>query len=232
MKFFTLFIIFNLSSLTFVQAEGIVKIPEVLQAETSEVVKASEVLQTENLEAYPREVLDAETSVWKIYNNESDGTGFFISPNRFVTNFHVLHGLLRDTENLNDIHLSQKGNPNTLSIKKVVAVSTLYDLVLIETKETFQHYLNLSQNKIKTDEDLFVIGYPAGIFKKMKKVGEINYENDHFFSFPVNHSEFEGASGSPVLNNQGQVVGVLSRGDVNLMFAIKINYLTDFIPEA
>ena len=84
MKLFTLFIILNLSSLTFVQAQ--------------EVLQTPEVLQTQNLETYPREVLEAEKAIWEIYNYYSSGTGFFIGPKLFVTNYHVLSGLLENEE--------------------------------------------------------------------------------------------------------------------------------------
>ena len=63
----------------------------------------------------------------------------------------------------------------------------------------------------------------------MKKTEKIIYEDDSVFSFPVNHSDFPGASGSPTLNDQGQVVGVLSIGYINLVSAvIKINPLKNF----
>ena len=145
MKLFIFFLIFNLSSLTFVQAQT----PEVLQA---------------------------EASIWKIHSNYAGATGFFIGPKLFVTNYHVLSGLLKNERTLEKIHLSQEGNPNTLNIKQVVSVSVLYDLALIETKETSQHYLTLSQTKAKTDEDLFITGYFGGILTRMKKTGRINHE--------------------------------------------------------
>ena len=119
----------------------------------------------------------------EIHNNYARGTGFFISPKLFITNFHILSTLLKYEENLNGIHLTQEGNPNTLSIKQVVAVSALYDLVLIETKETSQHYLTLSKTEVEADEDLFPAGYPAGIFTKMKKTGKISYKMILFFLF-------------------------------------------------
>ena len=224
MKLFILFIILNLSSLTFVQAQ------EVLQTENLETSYPIEFVEAESLKTYPTEILDAEASIWKIYNDNGSGTGFFIDSKLFVTNFHVLEGLLKYERNLNNTILSQKGNPNTLNIKQVIVVSALYDLAIIEIKETSQHYLNLSETELlKTDDDLFAAGYPFGNLIRIKKIGEINHENDHFFSFPINHSNLLGASGSPVLNNQGQLVGVLFQGHGNLAYSIKINNLKNLI---
>ena len=199
--------------------------------QAQEVLQTPEALQTENLETYPKEVLDAEASVWKIHNDPVSGTGFFISPKLFVTNFHVLEGLLKYELNFNNTILSQKENPNTLNIKQVIVVSALYDLAIIETKETSQHYLKLSETELlKTDEDLFAISYLlTENFTRVKKTGKINHEDDYFFSFPVNHSALYGASGSPVLNNQGQVIGVFSQALENLIYSIKINHLKKLI---
>ena len=212
MKLFILFIILNLSSLTFVQAEGIVQAPEVLQAD--------------NLKTHPKEVLDAEASIWRIYKNRAGGTGFFIAPKLFVTNFHVLSRLLKATENLDNIHLKPEGSYNILNIEKVVAVSILYDLAIIEIKETSQYYLKLSQSKVKADENLFITGYPSRNFTRMKKIGNIYYETNSRFSFPVNHSIIRGASGSPVLNDQGQVVGVLSKAHTKANTKANTTYVT------
>ena len=126
---------------------------------------------------------------------------------------------------LNEIHLTQEGNPKILNIKQIVSVSALYDLAIIETKETSQNYLKLSQTNAKADGDLFITGYPDEVFTRMKKTGRINHENDSFFSFPTNHSDLIGASGSPTLNDQGQAIGVLSQGYSNLVYSIKINNL-------
>ena len=209
MKLFILFIILNLSSLTFVQAEGILQAPKFLQN---------------------HKILQAETSVWEIHSFYTQGSGFFISPKLFVTNFHILLGLLlNNEEDLNEIRLAQKGNPNILNIKQVVSVSILYDLAIIEIKETSQHYLNLSETELKTDEDLFVIGYSSGVFLIEKNTGKISYENDSLFMFPVSHSNLFGTSGGPILNEQGQLVGVLFGGGRNILNATKINHLKNLI---
>ena len=202
MKFFILFIIFNLSSLTFVQAQEDFPTPE---------------------------VLEAEKSIWKIENDLFTATGFFISPNLFTTNLHAIE----EEKNLNSFYLKQKGNPNFLNIKQIVAISAVYDLAIIEIEGTSQHYLKLSEAKLKPDENLSLVGYLDEIFTKIKNIGRSNLINNSFFSFSVNYSELDGASGSPVLNDQEQVVGVFSRGrafntEISIL-AIKINHLKNLI---
>ena len=157
------------------------------------------------------------------------GIGFFISPNLFVTNFHVLSLLLKNAKNLNSITLLQEGNPNILNVEKIVSVSALYDLAIIKIKESSQHYLKLSKTEAKVNEELFSVGYFNKLFTRMKKTGRISYKNDTFFSFPASHSELDGNSGSPFLNNKGEVVGVLFQGNTNTTLTLKINHLKKFI---
>ena len=47
----------------------------------------------------------------------------------------------------------------------------------------------------------------------MNNIGKINSTADFLFTFLVNRSRLRGASGSPVLNTQGQVAGVIFYGN-------------------
>ena len=94
MKFFIFFIAFNLYNLTFIQAEEPSQTPEVLQAENSIHF----------------------ISTYESYRSKGLGTGFFIGPNLFVTNFHILSNLLK-TQN-QTIHLIREGNLNFFNMKK------------------------------------------------------------------------------------------------------------------
>ena len=85
-------------------------------------------------------------------------------------------------ETLEEIHLSQKEISNTLSIKQVVSVSALYDLVLVETQETFNNYLNIRERKTFKNEKLFMYAHPDQVLTRIKKVRGTMYE-DNYFSF-------------------------------------------------
>ena len=63
----------------------------------------------------------------------------------------------------------------------------------------------------------------------MRKTGNIFYEDSRSYTFPVDHSDKGGSSGSPVLDEQGEVVGVASSGIYNLQGTIKVNYLVELI---
>ena len=187
----------------------------------------------------PLQVENAEQAIWKIYDLYKwriSGTGFFIGPNHFITGFHVVFTMLNfqnhESENhgtINYIVLRQKENSSVLKVKKILAVSVLYDLVLLETEENVTNYLSLREHPPEASENLFSIGYPGGTFKKIRKTGNIVYEDDHHYSFPTDHHGSGGDSGSPVLDEQGLVTGVLFRASLNTMHVIKMNHLREFI---
>ena len=195
----------------------------------------------------------SKRAIWKIMLNferslitpDSDkervvnGTGFFIGTNHFITNFHIIDNLLNkdnrpgvlENKNIIDyIVLSQKGRASVLRVKKILAVSALHDLALLETEESVENYLSLREDMPESNEIFFLpASYPGGVFREIIKTGHIIYEDDLSYSFPINRSYLEGTSGSPVLDVRGQVVGVTFSGLENLLHAIKINHLKEFI---
>ena len=170
----------------------------------------------------------AELSIWRIDNSIKEGSGFFIGRNLFVTNDHVVSGMLK-TGPVEDMVLSQDGNPDTLKINRIVALSVFYDLALLETNKEVANYLTLREIPLESDEPLFVSSYPSGFFKRMRKTAPVIYENERSYAFPVDYSYLAGASGGPVLDETGQVTGVLSQRSDNVSIAIKPNHLREFI---
>ena len=162
--------------------------------------------------AVPKKTLsrldNAELSIWKIENSIKGGSGFFVERNLFVTNDHVVSGMLK-TGSVEDMVLSQDGNSDTLKINRIVALSVLYDLALLETNKEVADYLTLRETPLESDEPLFVSSYPSGFFKRMRKTAPVIYENERIYAFPVDYSYLAGASGGPVLDEKGQVTGIL-----------------------
>ena len=120
-----------------------------------------------------------EWPVWTIENSRVRGTGFFIEPNRFITSFRVISGLLNNQDTrlsflpkniLKNTTLSQEGNPSiVLRVKRVRILSSHYDLALVETKEKAPSHLSTRDNPLKPSEGFFIPDYSEGVFKKNKK---------------------------------------------------------------
>ena len=177
------------------------------------------------------------SSVWKLSIpelSETDqklgGTGFFITPNKLVTNFHVISALL-DISKIEEITLSQEGNTRVLKIKGILVMSAVHDLALLETTQSVDHYLSIRRDPLQEQEDLFITGYPGGELTDMRKTSDNIMFLGDTTSFFVNKLLFGGSSGSPVVDVKKQVVGVLHSSSVNLIHAVNLEDLQVFVQE-
>ena len=167
-------------------------------------------------------------SVWKISNSSLRGTAFAIAPNQMITNFHILSSLLENEGSLEDIVLTQSVSSSQLQIQRVLKVSALYDLVLFETKETVSDYLKLDDDLLDPEEELSIVGYPKDGLTTIQKTGNIFQEGSYSY-FPMNAIGIGGASGSPVLNIQGEVVGAAYVAKSNLLIFTKAINIQKFL---
>ena len=168
-------------------------------------------------------------SVWKISNSSyKQGTAFAVGPNQMITNFHVLSGQLEKGGSLEDIVLTQSVSSSQLQIQRLLKVSAYYDIVLFETKETVSNYLELEDDLLDPEEELSVIGYPKGVLTTIQKTGNLFQEDKSSF-FSVNPMDHRGASGSPVLNTQSEVVGAAFFGTYNSLWFIKAIYIQELL---
>ena len=191
---------------------------------------------TQTAEGVPEEIKVAHKSIWKIFLSDSgisdsdiilSGTGFFVGENHFITNFHVIYPMLKNIEH---ITLSQRGNPTNLKVTNILALSAAYDLALVEVEtKHFTNFLSLRESLPKPYEDLYVPAYPKNHFVNIKKTGNIFFHGTSHLSFAVNHSSLPGISGSPVLDEQGQVVGVSFGAIHNILLALSMGDLKEFI---
>ena len=164
------------------------------------------------------------------------GTGFILEDGVLVTNFHVLKALLSKKKLLNKEKLSNKITPDFLSqikifqedrlldvqITSIQALDSVHDLALVNIKGSkIPPAIKKPRRKVDlTKEELFFVGYPR---KKLKAIGqnapiEIFESKDHteahmpISSFFSVNNDLPGASGSPIVNQRGELVGVLNTG--------------------
>jgi len=149
----------------------------------------------------------------------SQGSGFFISDNRIVTNRHVIE---------NAHHASIKtALGNSFPVKGILAEDELKDLAVLSVKVPKSQYksLTLSKSLPKEGREIVVIGSPLGLehtvsngivsaIRDLPGFGEIIQ-----ITAPVS----PGSSGSVVVDKSGEVIGIVvsqfSAGQ-NLNFSI------------
>jgi len=128
------------------------------------------------------------------------GSGFYISRNAIVTNFHVIA----------ECNYLEDSNSNRLEI---LAEDRVNDLALLSGPTT-RNYLNLSLDKIEVGDQVYTAGFPYN-----DVIDGFNFTDgsvSSLFGLNRNTSEFQitapiqpGNSGGPIINENGSVIGVV-----------------------
>jgi hypothetical protein len=144
------------------------------------------------------------------------GTGFFISADgNLLTNYHVIS----DARSI----LAKTPSGAVYSLKKIVAFSPKVDVALLSFYATDVPYLNLgSATDAVEGQRVLVIGNPEG-FEGTVSDGIISAFRENRSLIQITAPVSHGSSGSPVLNESGQVLGIatlVAQEGQNLNFAI------------
>ena len=149
--------------------------------------------------------------------NNWGGSGFFVAPDKIVTNIHVLAGKP-------DIFISVVGPKTTYHIEGVVGFDPKHDLVILQV-EPEGTPLRLGKGKI--GDQIFAAGYPAVAYEDEQRQSKKKYKREYKddsegtirniwnegkqlelpFSFLTS-----GNSGGPIVNLKGEVVGIAVTG--------------------
>ena len=151
------------------------------------------------------------------------GSGFFISDGIIATNLHVIENATRGYAKL-------VGQEKKYDISGIVGVNDEWDLVLLDAKGIKAPSLTLGDsNQMQVGDEIFVVGNPQGLegtFSQGIISGIRKVNSDSLFQLTAPISP--GSSGGPVLNTEGEVIGIAFgafKDGQNLNFAIPASYL-------
>ncbi len=134
----------------------------------------------------------------------SRGSGFFIDTDRVVTNRHVIEGAFRA-----EVHSS---TGTSYPVKGVLAVDAEGDIaiLLVEAPPTVVRPLSLDRTSPQEGESVVVIGNPFGLEGSVTNgiVSAVRDIPTFGRIIQITAPISPGSSGSPVVNMQGQVIGV------------------------
>jgi serine protease Do len=157
------------------------------------------------------------------------GTGFFITPERLVTNLHLVRSAT-------DIRI-QTFNGSTASVKSIVVTDEKSDLAILQLNSPCPGTTTLQVDELHAPEGekVMVVSNPRGSLWKVT-VGQVgatwNFEHQGT-RMQITASLKPGSSGGPVVNLQGHVVGVAAmhvEGAEDLDFAIPAERLNALRP--
>ena len=157
------------------------------------------------------------------------GTGFFISPKLLITNFHVIQNMFN--ENINTVSetklLESHNKPLAL---KLLKVSSIYDLALLESKTPVDYYLDIESTTQNLPTKSFLMAYTRNGFIKTP----INYIKSVFdtmilFRRDMNLGDLDGASGAPVVSQTGELIGVNHAGSDTVSSIISSSAIKNFL---
>ena len=160
----------------------------------------------------------------------NNGSGFFIDKHLIVTNFHVIVGATSVNIKLSDTEKSPK-------IEGVAAYDEKKDLIILKISSE-GHPLTLGDSDtIQNDDKICTVGYPNSIAKIEHGTIESIRKRSSGDLIRLSTKAPGGSSGSPVINTNGEVIGVESSvgiddsGNIVCSYAIPSNRLKELLRE-
>jgi serine protease Do len=162
------------------------------------------------------------------------GSGFFITDDGYIiTNYHVIESHVDPKyEGLSRVYIKLEDYQSPRIPVKVVGWDPLFDLALLKAEIDAPETIPLSHTaELKPGDRIYAIGSPGGLEKTLTS-GIVSASKRPLLELgkvlqvdvPINH----GNSGGPLLNENGQLVGIVFAGAENfegINFAIPNAYL-------
>lgn len=171
-------------------------------------------------------------------DDESHGTGFYISSNGYmITNAHVVIGVKDGKPVLCESVNVCKSRSTDFYDAEIVYLDAKNDLALLKVSVNGQKFISFAKNDVEVGDRIFAIGNSLGDGLNLLDgiVGDVNRKFKSTKAFLFNALVTHGCSGGPVFNDKGEVCGVTVGGAnvaAGMNFALPITTVLDFIERA
>lgn len=206
LSLFTLTLVFHLSCVRVQNVSD--KLPTLTAALASEKGKASVVRIT------------GGKLLWDQLNIGA-GSGFFIQPDKIVTNLHVI-------ARPGPIFAKLSDDETIWMVEGVAAYDMENDLVILKIVGEGVPLSLGSSGTVKKGETVYAIGYPGGgEYKLTEGIVQNSYYQDKWLQTTADISK--GNSGGPMLNGSGDVIGISTVIDDSYSYAIPSDTLKNLL---
>jgi serine protease Do len=154
-----------------------------------------------------------QSAVFMVFTSDGEqgyqGTGFFVSSDGIaVSNYHVFEGTARGLE------IIKTANGQELKVERVLAQSSEDDYIIFKVRLNNNVRFTpipITQESPEIGEDVFAIGNPHGLEHTLSK-GIISGYRDNKNLIQTSTEITHGSSGGPLLNMEGEAVGITTAG--------------------
>lgn len=146
------------------------------------------------------------------------GSGFFISDNMVITNYHVIEGAKR-------IEVSTSKSKYTVST--IIGYNDVLDIAILKVDASKQDYLVMNSSDVAVGDEVYALGSPLGLTGTMTEgmISTASRVMEGVDCVQTTAPLSPGNSGGPLVNTYGEVIGINTMGmsdGQNLNFAVNI----------
>ena len=153
----------------------------------------------------------------------SQGTGFFISKDSLITNYHVIEGAY-------SVEYKLIGEDNFERGSEIISASQKHDIAIIKTNKKHDFFKYDPSNAEIIGSKIYTIGNPRGLEGTISE-GIISAKREEDYDLiQITAPISPGNSGGPLINEKGSVIGISTftiTNSQNLNFAVPIKYINE-----
>lgn len=144
------------------------------------------------------------------------GTGFFVARNKVATNIHVV-------AQPKPVLIRSYDEQTIWNVKGVTAFDVENDLVILEISGEGAPFPLADNDAVKIGDSVSIVGYPGRRYKVVEGTVRSIRNSDKWLQ--VNAEIAGGNSGSPVINTNGQVIGVVTGAEEPYGYIVTSNVI-------